>query len=152
MTYLRVFKLVFTSIGVIYVLMATSFLVRGTVVLRDFGVSESAIADPLLQDFFSFFYQLMAFVGVVMVLFGHVTRERTSQLLVASFFCIANILCALRDLSTSDSRFGTHLYKGDQTVAFVYISLVFAAVFGVLAISGWRSLAPKASASGPIFE
>ncbi|HKU40445.1 MAG TPA: hypothetical protein VJR89_19925 [Polyangiales bacterium] len=136
MTSIRGFKLVFTSIGVIYIIMASSWLMRGPVVMLDFGVPESVLSEPVLQDFFFFFYQFMVFIGVLMVLFGQVARERKTQLLVASVFCIANILFALHDLSTSDSRFGNHLYKGDATLVFVYISLAIAAAFGYLAMKG----------------
>jgi len=135
---IRGFKAVFTTIGVIYVLLASSWLVRGSSVLRAFGVPESLSSAPVLEDIFLFFYQFMAFVGVLTVLFGHVTRERRTQLLVASVFCVSNILWALRDLSTSDSRFGNHLYKGDKTLLFVYMDLAVAAAFGYLIVSAFR--------------
>lgn len=140
MTSIRGFKPVFTAIGVLYVLLASSFLVRGVSVLRDFAVPESAIATPVLQDLFFFFYQLMLFVGVLTALFGLVVRELKAQLLVASVFCITNILLALRDLSTSDCSLGNHLYKGDKTLVFVYISLSLAAAFGLLTVRGLRAV------------
>jgi hypothetical protein len=138
MTPIRGFKPVFTTIGVIYILLASSWLLRGTSVLRDFGVPESLLSAPVLEDFFMFFYQGMAFVGVLTVLFGHVTREGKAQLLVAGVFCVKDLLAALRDLATSDSRFGNHLYKGDKTLIFVYIDLAFAAAFGYLIVSALR--------------
>jgi hypothetical protein len=64
-------------------------LVRGARVMRDFAVPESVVSAPVFADFFSFFYQLMALVGVLTVLFGQVTRERWAQLLVARVFCAA---------------------------------------------------------------
>jgi hypothetical protein len=90
----------------------------------------------VLEDFFLFFYQLMAFVGVLTVLFGLVTRERKSQVVVAAGFCLANLLWAVRDLGTSDSAFGNRLYRGEATLVFVYIDLGVAAIFGALAIVG----------------
>lgn len=147
MTSIRGFKLVFTTMGIIYVLLASSMLVRGPTVLRDFAVPESTLSSPVLQDFFMFFYLLMAFLGVLTVLFGHVTRERVAQLIVAAVFCLWNIIAALRDLVTSDSRFGNHLYKGDATLVFVYIDLAFAAVFGYLMVKGL--LAPRAPSAHP---
>ena len=87
-----------------------------------------------------FFYQLMAVVGVLMVLFGHVTQPGRAQLLVARVFFVLNVLCAWRDLSTSDSRFGNRLYQGEKTLVFVFISLAFAAAFGFLA---FRKRAPR---------
>lgn len=136
MTSIRGFKLVFISVGVIYTLMAGSWMVRGSIVLCDFGIPESTALTPLVEDLFAFFYLLMAFVGVLTVLFGCVTRERNRQLPVAAVFFIWNIVAALRDLTTSDSRFGNHLYKGDKTLVFVYISLAFAAAFGYLVVQG----------------
>jgi hypothetical protein len=136
---IRGFKLVFVVLGIIYVFFATSMLVRGVVVLQDFGVSAPLVSEPVLEDFFMFFYQLMAFVGVLTALFGLVTRDRRSQVLVASVFCLVNLLWAARDLSTSDSAFGNRLYHGEATLVFVFINLAWAAVFGALAIAGlWR--------------
>ena len=133
-TGLPAFRPVFVVLGLLYVLMASSALVQGTAFLEDFGVSHELASDPVLTDFFMFFYQLMAFVGVLTVVFGLVTRERRAQVQVASVFCVACILLALRDLSTSDTRFGTALYKGEETVFFVIVSIVYAMVFGGLAI------------------
>ena len=141
------FKAVFTTLGVIYVLMASSMLVRGVGALREFGVPESAIAAPVLEDIFLFFYQYMALMGLFTVLFGHVTRERKAQVLVASVFTLANILVALRDLVTSDSRFGNHLYRGDKTLVFVCISLAYAAAFGCLVVKGLLVSPARASVS-----
>lgn len=133
---IRGFKLIFTVLGIIYVMLASSALVRGATVLEDFGVSPELAADPVLADFFMFFYQLMAFVGVLMVLFGWVTRERKRQSLVAAVFCVGNLLWAWRDLGTSDSAFGNRLYQGEATLMFVFIDLTWAVIFGALAIIG----------------
>ena len=133
---LRGFKATFTIVGVIYVLLASSMLVRGPVVLRDFAVPEHVVTEPVLRDFFLFFYLFMAFAGRLTVLFGHVTRERRAQLVVAGTFCVWNLVAAARDLLTSDSRFGNHLYKGDATLVFVCIDLAFAGVFAFLIARG----------------
>lgn len=137
-TGLRAFKPTFVVLGLAYVLMASSALIQGPAFLEDFGVSHELVSEPVLVDFFSFFYQLMIYIGVLMVLFGLVTRERRAQAQVASVFCVTSILLALRDLSTSDSRFGTGLYEGDATVLFTVVGLVYAAAFGALAIAGFR--------------
>lgn len=131
------FRIVFTIIGVLYALMATSALVRGVSFLRDFGVSEADLASPVLIDFFSFFYQLMAYVGALMVLFGWVTREGRTQIAVSAALSLANVGFGLRDLATSDSPFGNQLYRGDATMVFVLIDFAIAASFGVLALVGW---------------
>ena len=133
---IRGFRTTFTIIGVLYIAMASSMLLRGVGVLRDFGVPESAIAEPVLQDSFFFFYQCMAAMGALKVLFGHVTRTRATQTVVASVFCVLSLLIAVRDLSTSDSRFGNHLYHGDKTLVFVGIGLALACAFGWLAACG----------------
>jgi hypothetical protein len=145
MTFIRGFKPVFMTIGVLYVLMASSMLVRGVDALREYGVPPRDVESPVVADIFIFFYILMAFIGVLMVLFGHVTRERTHQLLVAAVFFAGQIVFTLRDLRTSDTALGNHLYKGDGTVAFVVIGLSFAAAFGVLVVAGLRG---RRTASG----
>jgi hypothetical protein len=88
-------------------------------------------------DFFSFFYQLMAYVGALMVLLGWVTREGRAQIVVSAAVSLANVGFGLRDLVTSDSPFGNHLYRGDATMVFVLIDFAIAASFGALAIVGW---------------
>lgn len=130
---LRSFKPVLTIVGALYVLLASSMLVRGVGVLRDFAVPESALAEPVLQDFFVFFYQLMAAVGVLTILFAHVVHDRGGQRLVAWTFCVLNVLLALRDLVTSDSALGNHLYRGQATLVFVAIDVALAITFAIVA-------------------
>ena len=136
---IRGFKTTFTVIGVIYVYMASWALVRGVTMMHDFGVPETVTAEPVVQDLFSFFYQLMAAVGLLIVLFGHVTHGRRAQSLVAAAFSMLNVFLAWRDLVTSDSSFGNHLYRGEKTLVFVCISLALTLVFGALAINGLRA-------------
>jgi hypothetical protein len=144
---IRGFKQVFTALGVTYILLASSWLVRGPVVLRDFAVPERVIAEPVFVDLFMFFYEFMAFGGVVQVLLGRVTRGLRAQTLVACVYTAANVLFTFRDLSTSDSRFGNRLYRGDATLLFVVTDLAFACAFGVLAVAGLRRLRAEGSAS-----
>lgn len=139
---LRWFKATFTTIGVIYVLLASSMLVRGVIVLRDFEVPESVVASPVVADLFSFFYELMAVVGGLMILFGQVTKGLRAQLLVSRAFCGLSLLGTLRDLSTSDTRFGSHIYKGDRTILFVVLGLAFALAFGLCSLSTRRPAPP----------
>ncbi len=131
----RGFKVILVTVGLVYALMASSALVRGVGMLRDFAVPEAMIASPVLGDFFSFFYEYMVFVGLLMVLFGLVTRGRRAQRLVAGVFCASSLLFAARELSTSDSRFGNHLFRGEATLVFVGIDLCLALAFGALLVS-----------------
>lgn len=141
---IRGFKHVFTAIGALYILLASSWLVRGPVVLRDFAVPDRVIAEPVFGDFFLFFYQYMAFGGVAQLLLGRVTRGLRHQTGVACVYTLANLLFALRDLSTSDSRFGNHLYRGDATMFFVVVDLAIACTYGALAVTGLRRLRAEA--------
>jgi hypothetical protein len=135
---IRGFKAVMLTTGVAHVLLASSMLVSGVSVMRDFAVPEAVVSAPAFEDFFSFFYQLMAYLGVLTILFGHVTRGRTSQVLVASAFCAGNVLLTLRDLATSDSIFGNQLYRGSGTLIPVYIDAIFAVACAAVAIGGLR--------------
>lgn len=137
---MRGFRSVFVVLGILYALMAASALVRGVGMLRDFGVGEAELASPVLADFFTFFYAHMLFVAALMVVFGAVTTERRAQQIVAGVFAVANLAFAWRDLATSDSRFGNHLYRGDATLAFVAIDLALAGVFaGLLVVDRIRA-------------
>ena len=135
---IRGFKTTFTVVGAIYALMACTYLVQGPVVLLEFGVSEQLIAEPVLRDFFYFFYQLMAYIGVLTIVVGHVARERATQMFAAGAFCLANVFFMLRDLSTSDSSMGNSLYKGEKTLVFVAISLILVLIFGSFVVRGFR--------------
>lgn len=135
---LRTFKPVLVTIGVVYVLLASWMLARGAGVMRDFAVPDSVVAAPAFEDFFLFFYQLMAALGVLTMLFGYVTRERGAQVLVSAAFCLLNVLIGLRDLSTSDSSLGNRLYRGSATLIPVLIDLVLALVFAGLVVAGLR--------------
>ncbi|MFO0554299.1 MAG: hypothetical protein U0271_38315 [Polyangiaceae bacterium] len=130
----RGFRPTLITIGVIYTLMACSAVARGVSMLRDFGVAEDVIASPVLADFFSFFYCLMAFVGCLMIVFGLVVRERKGQRLVCAVFMVANLGFGYRDLTTSDSRFGNHLYKGEKTMFFVVMDVALALAFATLLV------------------
>ncbi|MFO0619736.1 MAG: hypothetical protein U0414_44540 [Polyangiaceae bacterium] len=143
---IRGFKIVFTVVGVIYAAMGASMVVRGVGALRPFGVPEDVIASPVMEDFFLFFYELMMVVGALMVLFGQVTVGRARQIAVSGVFTVLAVLAALRDLSTSDSRFGNRLYRGENTLVFVAISVTLALVFGTLVVLGLRG---RSSATAP---
>lgn len=142
---LRAFKPVFTAIGVTYVILASSMLLRGVAVLRDFAVPDVIVASPVMNDFFTFFYQLMAVYGVLMVLFAQVTRGDAQRYVAAAFFAL-NVLATLRDLSTSDSPYGNRLYRGEATMVFVYLDALFATLFAAVALSRARSRRPQEQA------
>ena len=136
---LRGFRATFLGIGALYLMLASSMLVRGAAVMRDFAVPDAVVTAPVFQDFFSFFYELMAAQGVLIALFGHVLRERKGQTLVASVLCVWNLYVTWRDLSTSDSPLGSHLYRGSATLIPVFIDLTLALVFAGFAWAGWRT-------------
>ena len=139
---IRGFRTTFVVIGVIYVMMASSALVQGVEFLREFGVSPELMAQPVLQDFFSFFYELMAVIGVLIVVLGLVAKERRTQGIAALALCLANVWFGIRDLSTSDSQWGNQLYQGDKTLVFVVIDAVLVLIFGYFAWRGLRRGAP----------
>jgi hypothetical protein len=116
---------------------------RGVRIMRDFAVSEQLVASPVFDDFFRFFYEMMAIVGLLIALLGHVCRTHAHQRLVAGVLCAVNFANTLHDLSTSDSAFGNRLYRGEGTLAPVVIGLVISLAFG------WLFLRPTPRASRP---
>lgn len=110
-------------------------LVRGVGVLRDFGTPEAIVSSPVMADFFGFFYEMMAVFGLLMILFGRITKELRTQVMLSRVFALLSLLAMFRDLSTSDSRFGNHVYKGDATLVFVIIDLAFALAFVVCSLA-----------------
>lgn len=143
------FRPAFIAVGVVYVVLASSALAGGVGVMRDFCVPEAVLASPFLGDFFSFFYECMAFVGVLIAVFGLTTRGRREQQWVALVFAGSSLLFGLRDLSTSDSQFGNHLYCGRATLVFVYFSFALVGIFGALALLGWWRPARERAAPAP---
>ncbi len=137
-TGLRAFRPLLVALGLAYVLMASSALVQGTPFLEDFGVSHDIASDPVLIDLFMFSYQMMAYIGVLFVMLGLVTRERRAQAQVAAVLFVTSLLLTLRDLSTSDTRFGNALYEGEATVIFVVVGAAYSLVFGGLALAAFR--------------
>jgi hypothetical protein len=139
----RGFKPVLIAIGLIYILLAGSMLFRGAGVMRDFAVPEAVVSAPVFQDFFMFFYQLMAVIGVLTIVLGYVTRERKPQVLVCLVFCAIGVFLTWRDVTTSDSALGNQLYRGAATLIPVYIDLAILSAFGLLAFLGQRPAAPR---------
>jgi hypothetical protein len=140
---IRGFKATLVGIGCLYVLLASSMLVRGVGVLRDFAVPERLLAEPVFQDFFLFFYELMAAIGLLFAVFGCVVRDRRGQTLVACVLCVYSLYMTLRDLRTSDSAWGNHLYHGSATLIPVFIDLALGLVFAGFA---WRGLRARCAA------
>lgn len=141
---IRGFRTTFVVIGVLYVMMASSALVHGVEFLGDFGVSPELIAEPVLEDFFRFFYELMAVIGVLIIVFGHVAKERRTQGISALVLCLTNTWFGIRDLSTSDSPWGNQLYEGEKTLFFVIIDAILVAIFGYFAWRGLGARSPEA--------
>ena len=139
----RGFRAVLSALGALYVLLATSMLVRGAGMMRDFEVPASLTSHPVFEDFFTFFYQLMAGVGVLVALLGQVARDRRSQVRVAAVLCAASILITLRDTATSDTVWGNRLYRGSGTLILIYIDAVIALVLATLLIGSLRRARPS---------
>jgi hypothetical protein len=135
------------TMGVVYVLLALSMLVRGVGIMTGFGTPDELVRSPVFADFFSFFYELMALVGVLIALLGITTQGRALQQKIASVLCSVNLALAARDLSTADWAFGSRLYRGPGTLAPVAISLVFALAYAWVALARpARSLSAFAAA------
>lgn len=146
---IRGFKVVFVILGVVYMMMASYALIAGTEFLCEFGVPKSVYAEPVFTDIFMFYYQLMWIVGLFTLLFGLVTRGLSAQRLIASAMCATHLFISWRDLSTSDSRFGNHLYHGEKTLVFVYIGLAIALAFGVVALLGFLPMRSEQTSKTP---
>jgi hypothetical protein len=141
---LRGFRTLCITVGVVYVLLALSMVLRGVHVMSGFAVPDDLVASPVFDDFFRFFYELMAIMGVLIALLGHVTTEARHQRLVAAVLAAINVAITWRDVSTSDSALGNRLYRGPGTLAPVVIDLVIALAFGFVALRG-AARAPQAN-------
>jgi hypothetical protein len=135
---MRGFRASLITIGVLYVMLASSMLLRGVGIMRDFAAPEGLLSEPMFEDFFLFFYELMAAVGVLIAVFGQVVRDRKGQTVVALVLFLFKAYVTWRDLSTSDSAFGNHLYRGSATLIPVFIDLAIALVFAGYAWAGLR--------------
>jgi hypothetical protein len=139
---IRGFRVTLTAIGALYVLLAASMLLRGVGVMRDFAVPAGVVTSPVFEDFFLFFYELMAAQGVLIATFGQVVRERRLQTRVALLLCTWNLYLTWRDLSTS--VLGNRLYQGEATLIPVCIDFAIALLLARLAWLGRRSVCIRA--------
>jgi hypothetical protein len=90
-------------------------------------------ALPVFADFFYFFYELMALVGVLIGVLGITTRGRARQRKVAGLLCAVMLALLWRDLTTADWALGSRLYRGPGTLVPPLISLVLALAFAWVA-------------------
>lgn len=123
------------SVAVLYVLLALSMLVRGVNIMTGFGTPDELVRSPVFADFFSFFYELMALVGVLIGLLGITTQGRARQQRVAGVLCAVMLALLWRDLSTADWALGSRIYRGPGTLAPPLISLLLALAFGWVALA-----------------
>lgn len=121
------------TVAVLYVLLALSMLVRGVEIMTGFGTPDELVRSPVFADFFYFFYELMALVGVLIGLLGITTRGRARQQKVAGVLCAVMLALLWRDLTTADWAFGSRLYRGPGTLVPPLISFVFALAFAWVA-------------------
>ena len=121
------------TVAVSYVLLALSMLVRGVEIMIGFGTPDEVVRSPVFADFFYFFYELMALVGVLIGLLGITTRGRAQQQKVAGLLCAVMLALLWRDLSTADWALGSRLYRGPGTLVPPLISLVIAIAFAWVA-------------------
>jgi uncharacterized membrane protein len=133
------------TVGVVYVLLALSMLVRGVDIMRGFGTPDEVVRSPVFADFFYFFYELMALVGVLIGLLGITTQGRARQQKIAGLLSAVMLALLWRDLSTADWALGSRLYRGPGTLAPPLISLVIALAFAWVA---WARPARAAAHQG----
>jgi hypothetical protein len=77
---------------------------------------------------------------------GSIYALMASSMLVAGVFTALHMFNTWRDLTTSNSRFGNHLYSGPVMV-FVYIGLAYTLIFASLVVRGLLQVRARLSAT-----
>jgi hypothetical protein len=123
------------TVAVLYVVLALSMLLRGAEIMTGFGTPGEVVRSPVFADFFYFFYELMALVGVLIGLLGITTEGRARQQKVAGLLSAVMLALLWRDLTTADWALGSRLYRGAGTLVPPLISLVIALAFAWVALA-----------------
>lgn len=132
------FRPSFLTIGVVYVLLAASILVRGVdASMSPFGVPADVVRAPHYVDAITWVYVHQMVIGVVIATLGLVVHDARAQVVLARVLAAAHVVYVFLDVRSSE--LATALYRGPASVVPAVIGVVASIVLARLAVQSPRA-------------
>ena len=139
--YLPGFKTICTVVGITYVLLGSSMLLRGAhASMAPFAVPEATLSSPHFADFFHFVFVHMVVIGVLIGMLGRLVEKGGAQRFVARALTVIQIHYAYLDFRTSDSVLGSGLYRGPASLGPAIVGVLVTLAFAYLSVRPLRSV------------
>jgi len=134
------FKPLMITIGVLYVLMASSILLRDVgESLGPFGLPQATLDSPHFQDAIIWVYFHMTVLGGAFIVVGFKSRTLSFQRAFVRFCFVAHLGYVYLDVRSSDTALGIALYKGPASAVPAVIAAIFLLCFAALSLLPARS-------------
>lgn len=125
------FKIICTSVGVLYVLLGCFTLAQGSqAILAPFGLPAGVLASPHFADFFHWVFVHMITIGMLIGMLGRFVIDPQRQRTTARVLCLLELHYLFLDVRTS--VLGNNLYPHPKSLAPVIIDLIVVVCFAYL--------------------
>lgn len=132
------FKATCYTVGTIDVLVSVNIFVRGIMAsMAEFGVPAEMLASPHYYDAMKWVYVHSAVLGSVMICLGWCAGGigLKAQQRLSALFATAHALYLWLDIRSSDSAWGTGLYKGEASLIPAIIGFVLTLLWAQLSLN-----------------
>ena len=110
------------AIGVLYVLLAGSFLLRGPMVaMAAYGVAPETLASPHYADAMSWVFLHMLVLGLIIAVVGWFAEGVRLQRAFVRLMLLTLLVYTYLDVRTADWPLGDALYKGPASLGPVIV-------------------------------
>ena len=142
--FLPSFKVTYIIVGITFVLMAGSILIRGVPAsMEPFNLPEETLASPHYLDSMWWTYSHMVILGLIILFIGIFAQGPKLKIWMSRLLLLANAYYTFLDFRSSDSSLGNGLYEGDASLMPAFIALATTLLFLQLVIRDFIS--PPAS-------
>jgi hypothetical protein len=129
------FRVSCVVVGVLYVLLGASVLVRGGAAsLAEFGVPADTLASPHYADAIWWVYTHMIVIGLMIVVVGWFAQGVKLKRSFARLMFTAQVYYLILDVRASDSPLGSGLYEGPASLVPAVIGALVMLVFAHLSV------------------
>lgn len=129
------FKTTCLIVGISFILLSLSLFAKGLIEsMAEFKLPESVLQSPHYFDAIMWVYVHMIVLGMLIVMLGIAVENPKKQKWIALALFIITVCYTFLDFRTSDSPLGNGLYKGQQSVAPAFISLLVNLLFLLTAL------------------
>jgi hypothetical protein len=129
------FKTSCVVVGILYVLLGASVLVRGGAAsLAEFGVPADTLASPHYADAIWWVYTHMIVIGLMTGVVGWFAQGVQLKRSFARLMFVAHIYYVILDVRASDSLLGSGLYEGPASIVPAIIGALVMLVFAHMSV------------------